>query len=61
MSLAISDAKDVEVKRWTVKQPQFWALILIRTENVAMKDIYINATSYNPEVSCVLVPTRESV
>jgi hypothetical protein len=51
MTLAIKDAKDVEVKRFTVKQPGFWATILIDTENVAMKDIYINATSYNPEVS----------
>jgi polygalacturonase len=51
MSLAISDAKNVEVINWTVKQPQFWAIITIRTENVYMKDIYVNATSYNPEVS----------
>lgn len=60
MSLAIMDAKNVEVKNWTVKQPQFWASILIRTENVIMKDIYINATSYNPEVS-VASGSREGV
>ena len=57
MSLAISDAKNVEIKRWTVKQPQFWAIVTIRAENVVMKDIYINATSFNPEVGCFVLGT----
>lgn len=58
MSFAISDSKDVIVKNWTVKQPAFWAQITIRSENIYMRDIYVNATSYNPEVSLPLPEYR---
>ncbi len=51
MSLAIQGAKNVVVRNWTVKQPQFWASIVIESENVLFRDVYINATSFNPEVS----------
>jgi galacturan 1,4-alpha-galacturonidase len=66
MSLAIKDAKNVVIKNWSIIQPQFWyvaprdpsawtdkarASILIDTENVLIRDFYVNATSYDPAVS----------
>jgi polygalacturonase len=51
MSFAISDSKDVVVQNWTVKNPAFWAQITVRSENIYMRDIYVNATSTNPAVS----------
>jgi len=49
MSLAIANATDVVVKRFSIIQPQFWALITIDVENILMEDCYVNATSFNPE------------
>jgi polygalacturonase len=49
MSFAIVESKNVVVKNWSVIQPQFWASIVIRSENVLYKDYYVNATQYNPE------------
>ena len=57
MSLAIANASDVVIKNFSIKQPQFWASIIIRSKNVIMRDIYVNATNYNPEVR-VLLPCR---
>jgi len=51
MSLAISNAKNVVIKNFSVIQPQFWASIIIESENVLIQDFYVNATSYNPSVS----------
>jgi galacturan 1,4-alpha-galacturonidase len=51
MSLAISNAKNVVIKNFSVIQPQFWASIIIESENVLVQDFYVNATSYNPSVS----------
>ncbi|ORY30782.1 putative polygalacturonase [Naematelia encephala] len=51
MSFAISDSKNVVVRNWSVIQPQFWASIVIRSENVLYKNYYVNATQYNPEAS----------
>jgi polygalacturonase len=51
MSLAISNAKNVVIKNFSVIQPQFWASIIIKSENVLVQDFYVNATSYNPSVS----------
>jgi hypothetical protein len=48
MSLAIVDSKNVIVKNWSVVQPQFWASITINSENVLIKDFYVNATSFDP-------------
>lgn len=48
MSLAIQDAKNVVIKNFSVIQPQFWASIIIGSENVIVQDFYVNATSYNP-------------
>lgn len=50
MSLAISNAKNVVIKNFSVIQPQFWASIIIESENVLIQDFYVNATSYNPSV-----------
>ena len=50
MSLAISYASDIVIKNWTIKQPQFWACLIAWSKNVLMKDCYVNATSFNPEV-----------
>ncbi|ORY33759.1 putative polygalacturonase [Naematelia encephala] len=49
MSLAIEKSKNVVIKNWSIIQPQFWALITIESENILIKDFYVNATSYNPE------------
>lgn len=48
MSLAIQDAKNVVIKNFSVIQPQFWASIIIDSEDVIIQDFYVNATSYNP-------------
>lgn len=48
MSFAISDSTNVTVRNWSVIQPQFWASIVIRSENVLYKNYYVNATSYDP-------------
>jgi hypothetical protein len=48
MSFAIVESKNVVVKNWSVIQPQFWASIVIRSENVLYKDYYVNATQYDP-------------
>jgi polygalacturonase len=53
MSLAISNAKNVVIKNFSVIQPQFWASIIIESENVLIQDFYVNATSYNPSVSLI--------
>jgi hypothetical protein len=53
MSLAISNSKNVVIKNFSVIQPQFWASIIIESENVLIQDFYVNATSYNPSVSDV--------
>jgi galacturan 1,4-alpha-galacturonidase len=54
MSLAIQDAKNVVIKNFSIIQPQFWAAVLIDTENVLVQDFYVNATSFNPEVSTIM-------
>ena len=54
MSLAVKDAKNVVIKNWSIIQPQFWASIIIDSENVLMKDVYVNASSFNPEVGPAL-------
>lgn len=51
MSLAISNAKNVVIKNFSVIQPQFWASIVIESENVLIQDFYVNATSYNPSAT----------
>lgn len=51
MSLAISNAKNVVIKNFSVIQPQFWASIIIESENVLVQDFYVNATSYNPSAT----------
>lgn len=48
MSLAIQSAKNVVIKNFSVIQPQFWASIVIDSEDVVIQDFYVNATSYNP-------------
>lgn len=48
MSFAIVESRNVVVKNWSVIQPQFWASIVIRSENVLYKDYYVNATQYDP-------------
>jgi len=55
MSLAISNAKNVVIKNFSVIQPQFWASIIIESENVLIQDFYVNATSYNPSVSFITI------
>ena len=55
MSLAISNAKNVVIKNFSVIQPQFWASIIIESENVLIQDFYVNATSYNPSVSFMTI------
>jgi len=59
MSLAISNAKNVVIKNFSVIQPQFWASIIIESENVLIQDFYVNATSYNPSVCPIGVKKRE--
>jgi len=49
MSFAIVNSTNVIVKNWSVVQPQFWASVVIQSENVLFKDYYVNATSFNPE------------
>lgn len=51
MSFAISDSKNVIVRNWSVVQPQFWASIVIRSENVLYSNYYVNATQYDPAAS----------
>lgn len=51
MSLAISNAKNVVIKNFSVIQPQFWASIVIESEDVLIQDFYVNATSYNPSAT----------
>jgi hypothetical protein len=53
MSLAISNAKNVVIKNFSIIQPQFWASIIIDSEDVWIQDFYVNATSYNPSVRSV--------
>ncbi|RSH80073.1 hypothetical protein EHS25_007342 [Saitozyma podzolica] len=48
MSFAIVESKNVVVKNWSVIQPQFWASIIIRSENVLYKAYYVNATQHDP-------------
>lgn len=50
MSLAIKGAKDVVIKNWSIVNPQFWASIIIESDNVLVRDVYVNASSSNPEV-----------
>ena len=50
MSIAISHAHDVVLKNFSVIQPQFWASLVTWSRNVLLKDMYVNATSSNPEV-----------
>lgn len=45
MSLALIGVKDAVVTNWTIKQPQFWAHILIDSENVVYESCTVNATS----------------
>lgn len=49
MSLAIKNSKNVIIKNFSIVQPQFWASLIWGSENVYIKDFYVNATSYNPE------------
>ncbi|ORX36062.1 putative polygalacturonase [Kockovaella imperatae] len=49
MSLAISHSHDVVIKNWSIIQPQFWASLVAWSRNVLLKNVYVNATSYNPE------------
>lgn len=49
MSLAIANSTNVTVQNWSVIQPQFWAGIVIKSENVLYKNYYVNATNFNPE------------
>ena len=51
MTLAIANSTGVLIRNFNIKQPQFWASIVIRSNDVLIKDFYVNATSYNPEVS----------
>ena len=48
MSLAISQSKNVVIKNFSIIQPQFWASLIWGSENVYIKDFYVNATSFNP-------------
>ena len=60
MSLAIQNAKNVVIKNWSIVQPQFWASIVIDSENILIKDVYVNATSLNPEVCTIdTAPDRD--
>lgn len=45
MSLALIGAKNAIVTNWTIKQPQFWAHIVVDSENVVYESCYVNATS----------------
>lgn len=47
MSLAIVNSTNVTVQNWSVVQPQFWAGIVVHSENVLYKNYYVNATNYN--------------
>lgn len=49
MSLAIANSTNVTVQNWSVVQPQFWAGIVIKSENVLYKNYYVNATNFNEE------------
>ncbi|KAK8866057.1 hypothetical protein IAR55_001208 [Kwoniella newhampshirensis] len=51
MSLAIKDSKNVIIKNFSIIQPQFWASLIWGSENVYIKDFYVNATSFNPEAA----------
>ncbi|WVQ82697.1 hypothetical protein IAT38_004829 [Cryptococcus sp. DSM 104549] len=49
MSLVIKDSKNVVIKNFSIIQPQFWASLIWKSENVYIRDFYVNATSFNPE------------
>ncbi|ORY24488.1 putative polygalacturonase [Naematelia encephala] len=45
MSMAIVGAKNVVVQNWSIIQPQFWASIVVDSENVLFHNYYVNATT----------------
>lgn len=49
MSLAIVNSTNVVVQNWSVLQPQFWAGIVVTSENVVYRNYYVNATNYNED------------
>jgi galacturan 1,4-alpha-galacturonidase len=46
MSMAIVNATDVTIRNWSIVQPQFWASIVIESENVLFDNFYVNATAH---------------
>lgn len=45
MSMALIGAKNAVVSNWSIKQPQFWAHIVVDSDNVSYDNCYVNATS----------------
>ncbi|WWC66403.1 uncharacterized protein I206_100305 [Kwoniella pini CBS 10737] len=51
MSLTIKESKNVIIKNFNIIQPQFWASLIWKSENILFKNFYVNATSFNSESS----------
>ena len=49
MSLALKGAKNAVVRGFNIIQPQFWAHVVIESQNVAYDNCVVNATNYNPD------------
>lgn len=48
MSFAIVDSVNATVQNFSVVQPQFWASVVVDSQNILYKNYYVNATQYNP-------------
>ncbi|KAF1990897.1 glycoside hydrolase family 28 protein [Aulographum hederae CBS 113979] len=49
MPFVLWNVTDVSVKKFNIRQPQFWAINIMNGTNVTLSNIYVNATSKDAE------------